>query len=138
MTNNLETQVLSVWDNSARLALPPGLKLWLLLLLGTALGSIFFLRPHVPARWILGGVILSHALIWSLDLLDLLVIRKGMVSLAHAFFWGPGFMILLLDREGRQEDKRYRYWSYGLLPALFVALIFDIRDSIVFVLSHLE
>ncbi|MFT7639236.1 MAG: hypothetical protein ACI9G1_000967 [Pirellulaceae bacterium] len=124
-----EPRSLRVWDNSARLGLQPLLKAWLLFLVLAFLAAGCFVYTHVPARWVLGGFVLSHVIVFVLSVAKNYVLRHGMVSLLHVVCWAPGLVFSMLDIEGRQDWGTYRIWSYTITAVIIVAFIFDIRDA---------
>ena len=100
---------LLVWDNHARLSLPPILATWLGFLVVVCLASVFFVRDHTAARWVLGGFIASHVIVFTLPAISNFTIRRGFVSLVHVIFWSPGLITTLLDTAGRQLSPTYAY-----------------------------
>jgi len=118
-----------VWDNSARLGLPPLLKAWLLLLVVAFLTAIFFVFAHLPARWVLGGFIVSHVIVYMLSVAKNYVLRAGMVSMLHVICWSPGLVVSLLDWDERAVGGPYQAWSYFIIAVIVIAFVFDIRDA---------
>jgi hypothetical protein len=124
-----------IWNNDARRSLPPGLLAWLGFLVLTCLASAFFVVNHFAARWLLGGFIASHAIVFRLPSLRVTV-RRGLVSLLHVLCWSPGWVLVIFDTDGRGDDMLYRIWSYTLIAVVSFSFIFDLRDTAIYVYYH--
>ena len=126
---------LEVFDGAARAAVPPPLKVWLMLLLGTFAASIIFVWKKPVARWALGGLILAMfvgvkiiaALGWP--------VLGGAIALSHLVFWTPVLIVLLWKRPFMDANEwlPYRIWSALLLAVIVISFIFDIRDAWIYV-----
>ena len=127
--NDQLPKALWVWDNHARLSLTAGMLVWLGGLVVVVLCSGFFVDKHMPSRWVLGGFVVSHLVVFGLGAAKSFTVRRGFVSLMHVLCWSPGFVAVILDRDGRQESLLYEYWSWVLVAVLVVSLAFDLRDS---------
>ena len=120
---------LRVWNNAARLSLPWKLKLWLAFLLATFLGSAAFVVTYNAPRWVLGGFIASHLIVFCLSAWPKFVLRIGMVSLLHVLCWTPGYVLMLADRQGQLTNLPYTIWSHAIIIVISIAFIFDLRDA---------
>lgn len=120
---------LRVWDNKARLSLPLGLKVWLALLVATFLSSVVFVTDHHPARWVLGGFIVSHLLVIALSVAKSFTLRIGVVSLTHVVCWTPGFVLAIVDVQGRGVNTPYELWLYAIVIVIAISFLFDLKDA---------
>jgi len=120
---------LRIWNNAARLSLPWKLKLWLACLVATFLSSTAFVAAHNAPRWVLGGFIVSHLIVFCLSAWSQFVLRIGMVSLLHVLCWAPGYVLAIADRRGSPADLPYAIWSYAIIIVISIAFIFDLRDA---------
>ena len=120
---------LRIWNNAARLSLPWKLKLWLTVLVVTFLSSTAFIAPYTSPRWVLGGFIVSHLIVFYLSAWPKFVLRIGMVSLLHVLCWAPGYVMMLADRQGHATNLLYAFWSHAIIIVISIAFIFDLRDA---------
>ncbi|MEK6237068.1 MAG: hypothetical protein N2C14_20355 [Planctomycetales bacterium] len=120
---------LLVWDNSARTSLPLGLRIWLGFLVLTILSSVFFAWDRVPPRWVLGGFILSHVVVFFLSVREHFTLRRGVVSITHVVCWSPGWVAVIMDLFARGLGDAYGGWSLVLVLVIAVSFLFDLRDA---------
>ena len=120
---------LQLWDNDARTSLPTFLFAWLVFMMSTYLASLFFVRHESGARWVIGGVIVSHALVVLLELGDLATMRKGLVSLTHVIGWTPALFVVARELPRTSTATWYGVWCRVLVPVMGLALVFDYRDA---------
>ncbi|MGD1934956.1 MAG: hypothetical protein ACFB0Z_10725 [Candidatus Phaeomarinobacter sp.] len=79
---------LEAWNMDTRRGLPIGLQVWLLgVLLPTFLASVFFVKEHVAARWVLGGFFCSHLWLTIVEVTGAFTVQGGLVSLGRIVFW---------------------------------------------------
>ncbi|MEO2031476.1 MAG: hypothetical protein ABGZ35_05275, partial [Planctomycetaceae bacterium] len=123
---------LLVWNKAARMSLPPALLLWLSLLVLVSLCSVFFIRSFSPARWFLGGFVVSHLVVFLLPVIVSFTMRRGFVSLVHLICWTPGLIAIIVDIKGRQDSNPYEIWSYALITIISISFLFDLRDATTF------
>ena len=126
---------LEQFDAEARAAVPPALKAWLLLLLGTFAVSLIFAWKKVEARWALGGLVAAmvagppvfNALGWPM--------LGGGIALWHLVCWTPVLVVLLLKRPfmNKTEGKPYRIWTAMLVAVIVISFFFDIRDAWIYI-----
>jgi hypothetical protein len=123
---------LLVWNNRARISLPLLLALWLALLVCVCLSSVFFVTESIAARWVLGGFVVSHLVVFLLPTITDFTMRRGFVSLMHVICWSPGLVVSLIDTQGRQANLIYEVWSYALITVISISFIFDLRDALTY------
>ena len=126
---------LEVFNAEARAAVPPPLKIWLMLLLGTFAASIIFVWKKTVARWAFVGLLLAMfvgpkvitALGWPM--------LGGGIALSHVIFWTPVLIVLLWKRPFLDSNEwlPYKIWSALLLAVIVISLFFDIRDAWIYV-----
>ncbi|MEP3480709.1 MAG: hypothetical protein ABJZ55_15770 [Fuerstiella sp.] len=130
---------LEQFDAEARAALPPMMKGWLMLLLGTFAASVVFAWKKVEARWALLGLLLAmlagpafySAVGWPM--------LGGAIALSHLVCWTPVLVVLALRRPfaKREHGKLYRGWSAILLTVIAISFVFDVRDAWIY-LQHVQ
>ena len=123
---------LELWDNAARSSLPIWLYAWLGLLVLAFVGSLFFVREHRAARWALVGFATSHLLVVGIEMLDLAVMRKGLVSVTHVIGWAPVLFVLIRALQNAPARSAYGMWCRALGFIIAVSLIFDLRDAVMY------
>ena len=129
-TNTATTpKALLVWNNESRLSLPLLPMAWLAILVTVSLASTFFVHKHAAARWVLGGFVVSHLIVFTLPVLTTFTVRRGFVSLLHVVCWTPGVIATIADFQGREESTAYAVWSYGLIAVTSISFLFDMRDA---------
>ena len=120
----------TLWDNQARLGLSKGMYVWLAMLVATCLSSVFFVRDHVPARWVLGGFILSHVIVFAVPPILKLTLRIGHVGLLHLLCWSPGGLLVIVDITASDIiDWCYTAWGSMLMIVVLISFYFDARDG---------
>jgi hypothetical protein len=133
---NADHPALRPWNNAARKALPRGVLAWLGLLVSVYLASGFFVTEHLAARWVLGGFVVSHVIVFAGPaLFKSFQLRAGTVSLLHVLCWTPGLILVLGDLIGGVGGA-YAVWAWALALVTAIAFFFDIRDSAVLI-KHL-
>ena len=120
---------LELWNNAARTSLPGWLVAWLAGMVATFLASVFFVRRHVPARWVLGGFLASHALVAVLELGGLATMRTGLVSVTHVLGWTPAGIAVLRAIPGSDPGSAFGRWCRLLALVIAIAFVFDVRDA---------
>ena len=121
-----------IWNNQARLSLSKGLYAWLALLVCTCLASVFFVRDHIPARFVLGGFIVSHLIVFTLPAITRKPLRIGMVGWLHIICWGPGWFLVLVESTGStaapQQDY-YFLWGNTWWVLCWFSFCFDLHNG---------
>lgn len=120
---------LQLWNNKARFSLPLSLKIWLTLLVLTFLSSIAFIGNYYPPRWVIGGFILSHLIVFLWPIATTIPLRIGIVSLAHVICWSPGYVLTIVEVLQGSARGNYQIWSFIAIAVISIAFIFDLRDS---------
>lgn len=129
---------LQKFGSSAGIAATPlWVQIWLIILGICLLSSLFFVRRHAVARWVIGGIIVSipltPVLVRSLGFPFL----GGAIALGHLIFWMPAFLILVIQRPFLDEryTAPFRIWSGAMTGAYAFSFIFDIGDTYIY-LGH--
>ena len=129
---------LEEWNMETRLSLPLYLKVWLLgALLPAHLASVFFLRNHIAARWVLGGFFLSHLWLTVVEVTGALVVHGGLVSLGHIICWSPAIYALYRYRPEIELPSAYGIWACVMLFIYGVSMFFDFRDAAIWLNAQL-
>ncbi len=125
---------LQEWNMETRLNLPLWLGVWLLgVLLPANLASVFFVKNHVAARWVLGGFVCSHLWLTIVEVTGAFSVQGGLVSLGHIIFWSPAIYALYRYRSEIKLPSAYGIWACVMLFVYGVSMIFDIRDATIWI-----
>ncbi len=121
---------LQEWNMETRLSLPTYLGVWLLgVLLPANLASVFFVRHHVAARWVLGGFVSSHLWLTIVEVSGAFTVQGGLVSLGHIVFWSPAIYALYHYRSEIKLPSAYGIWACVMILVYGVSMFFDVRDA---------
>lgn len=131
------SMAMSEWNMQTRLALPGYLKLWLGAMLLMHFCSLFFVKRFYAARWILGCFVASHIIVFYLEHSASTILLAGMVSLSHVMFWPPALYAVYHYRQQLSLSLPYKVWIGSVLFFYSVSLLFDIRDSIIYLSNTL-
>ncbi|BFM13967.1 hypothetical protein R50073_01500 [Maricurvus nonylphenolicus] len=126
------SMALSEWNMQTRLALPVYLKVWLGAMLLMHFCSLFFVKRFYAARWILGCFIASHIIVFYLENSATTTLLAGMVSLSHVIFWPPALYAVYHYRQQLSRSLPYKLWIGSVIFFYSVSLVFDIRDSAIY------
>ena len=128
------SHALEAWNMETRLSLPLYLKIWLLgVLLPAHLASVFFLRDHIAARWVLGGFFCSHLWLTIVEVTGAFTVQGGLVSLGHIIFWSPAIYALYRYRSEIRLPSVYGIWACTMLFVYAVSMAFDVRDAAIWI-----
>ena len=118
-------------------ATPLWVQIWLIILGICLLSSVFFVRRHAVARWVIGGIIVSIPLTPVLVRAMGFPFLGGAIALGHLVFWMPAFVMLFLQRPflDEQHSTPFRVWAGAMTAAYAFSFIFDIRDTVIY-LGH--
>lgn len=121
------------WNMEARRNAPLLMKAWLGAMLLANLASVFFVRRHVPARWVLGAFVVSHVWIGLIEATGIFTVQGGLVSLGHIVVWAPAIYALLGSGTQIRERSPFGLWAGCMLFFYGVSLVFDVRDAFIWV-----
>ena len=125
------------WNMEPRPSLPTHMKVWLGFMLLANLSSIAFVRRHVAARFVLGGWVVGHLWIGAIEGFGLFTPTGGFVSLGHLVFWAPAIWALYHYRHEIKLPSAYSIWACLMSFVYAVSLVFDIRDSAIWIAAQL-
>ena len=123
------------WNMATRESLPLGMKIWLGSMLLTMVSSVFFMRRHIAARWVLAAFVIGHAWIGVAEGFGMFAVKGGMVSLGHIVIWAPAIYALIANRDQITLPSPYGVWACAMLFFYSVSLIFDIRDAAIWIIA---
>lgn len=126
------------WNMETRNSLPSHMKLWLFSMLIVHVSSIFFVRRHVAARWVLGAFIVGHTWIAVFEIFQIYTVKGGLVSLGHLITWAPAIYVLYRYRHEIRLPSAYGYWACILSLYYAISLVFDVRDAGIWISSLLH
>lgn len=130
------SMALDDWNMEARNALPLYIKVWLVSMLVAHVSSVFFIRNHIPARWVLGGFILSHAWVAYAEYSDAIDLKAGLVSFGHIVFWLPAIISFYRNRADIKLPLAYGIWACIMFFYYAISLTIDVREATIY-FSHL-
>lgn len=113
-------------------AIPDWVKQWMSFQHYIFAGSLLFVVFHAEARIYLLGLIVSHAISYAeIALAPVDRLGLGLVSLNH-LVWIPALVFMV--RRYPLLDKRtpHGLWYHLVLFQLCFSLVFDIRDSVIY------
>lgn len=125
---------LDEWNDAAREALPLHVKIWLGLMMLNNISAMFFLKNHVPARWVFAGFVVSHGIVmamWS----QAIPVLAGQVSLFHIIFWTPGAFFVLRSMRDVKWGTPYSIWGTLVLVFYTGSMIVDFREAGIYLYS---
>ena len=129
---------LEAWNMDTRMDLPIGLQVWLLgVLLPTFLSSVFFVKEHMAARWVLGGFFCSHLWLTIVEVTGAFTVQGGLVSLGHIVFWSPAIYALYRYRSEVKLPSAYGIWACMVSLVFGVSMIFDVRDAAIWISAQI-
>ncbi|MEM7098860.1 MAG: hypothetical protein AAF541_11420 [Pseudomonadota bacterium] len=128
---------LEEWNMDTRQNLPLVLKIWLGAMLVANLSSVFFVKNHIAARWVLSAWLVSHAWIAFLEGTGAYTVQGGLVSLGHIIVWSPAIYALYRYRADFSWPSPYGGWVCAMLVFYGVSLIFDFRDAAIWISAQL-
>ena len=105
-------------------------------LVATCISSSLFLKESIPARWVLGGFVVSHVFVFGLGWADVFKMRRGHVGLFHLLCWSPGWITTCLEAAAKTTDSTndmsqyYMIWSRLVMVIIGVSFLFDFRDFV--------
>lgn len=123
------SMALDDWNMATRNALPTYIKIWLGSMLIAHFSSIFFVRNHTPARWVLGGFVLSHAWVAYAEYSGVINLKAGMVSLGHILFWIPALLSFYRNRTDIKLPSAYGIWACVMFFFYTISLTIDVRET---------
>ena len=126
---------LQVFDAEGQTNTPQWVLIWIVLMLGTFAAGLIFVRNHVPARWIVGGLILGFVAMGILTGPVGLLPLSGFIALMHILFWTPGLILLIRERAFLKDRSLYSLWAGLMTAVILFSFIFDIRDASIY-LDH--
>jgi len=121
-----------IWNNKARLSLRGPILIWLALLVGVQLASLFFVREYWPARWVIGGFIASHVVVVLLGKYSPCRLRACIVSLTHVLCWSPGWFLSQLTWSDYTSQLAYTIWVSLYVIVVAASFYFDLRDASIY------
>ncbi|GAB5489745.1 MAG: hypothetical protein Pars2KO_33150 [Parasphingorhabdus sp.] len=131
-TNVHSSMALDDWNMDARNALPTYIKIWLASMLVAHLSSVFFVRKHRPARWVLGGFLLSHLWVAYAEYSDAIDLKAGLVSFGHIVFWLPAIISFYRNRADIKLSSAYGIWACIMFFYYAVSLTIDVREATIY------
>lgn len=129
-------QALELWNDEAKANVPEAVKIWLTVMMVTFVSGLIFVWKHVPARWVVGGVLLSVGGGGLIAEALGLVVLSGYVALLHLIFWSPGLFFLIRERAISKGVSLYSVWAAVTTLVIIVSFFFDIRDASIY-LKHM-
>lgn len=112
--------------------IPKWVKQWMSFQHYIFAGSLLFALFHTEARVYLLGVIVSHAISYSeIALAPVDRLGLGLVSLNH-LVWLPALVFMVRRYPMLEKRTPFGLWYHLALFQLCFSLVFDIRDSVIY------
>ncbi len=109
---------------------------WIVWLMVIGLTSIPFALKHTAARWVLGAYVANHSVAMGTGwLLGADALSNGLVSVTHVVFWTPAVVVLIMGLRTINRASLYGGWHMAALATMVVSLLFDYRDSYVYLFT---
>jgi hypothetical protein len=110
---------------------------WIVWLVVIGATSVLFAWKHVGARWVLGAYIANHAVAMGTgSLLGAEVLTNGLVSVTHVVFWTPAVVMLVRGLQTINRASIYGGWHLAALATMVISLLFDYRDSAIYLFTN--
>lgn len=118
--------------DAAFAGIPAWVKQWMTFQHYLFAGSLLFVVWHEEARVYLAGLVLSHAISFA-EIAHAPVERLGLglVSLNH-LVWIPALTFMLRRYRALEKRTPFSLWYHIVLFQLCFSLVFDIRDSAIY------
>ena len=109
----------------------PAVQIWMNWMMLVFLASVFFLKNHRVARWVLITIVatmIGAILIWMMTK------NVHLFGIAHLILWAPLAIYLwktVLSKQAKTNMKQYRVffiWVCLLFATILISLVFDVRD----------
>lgn len=126
-------QALQLWDAAGQSNAPAWVQVWLKVMAVSFLAGLLFVRKHVEARWVVGGIIVSLLLSKFGVGLTSIPLLSGLVALIHLVCWSPGLYFLLKHRPFMKGWSFYAVWSALITGVILFSFVFDIRDAAIYI-----
>ena len=124
---------LQLWNNEAIMAAPVWLKAWLLGMGASFFAGVPLIFKHRGAAAVVGAFLFGLLFTKFLAPAIGFTVYSGLVALTHVALWPIGIYFLIRDVK---DSKYYRVWSWHILAIMSLSLIFDVRDSFIY-LEHI-
>lgn len=117
-------------------ALPKWVLMWMSIQRFIMLGCLWFVIWHREARVYLLAVVLSHVISYTeIAYAPVERLGLGLVSLNH-LVWIPALVLMLANRSLVVLRTPYGLWYHAALFQLIFSLIFDLRDSALYLFEQ--
>ena len=109
---------------------------WIVWLVVIGLTSTPFALKHTGARWVLGAYVANHSVAMGTGwLLGADALTNGLVSVTHVVFWTPAVVVLIMGLRTINRASLYGGWHMAALATMAISLLFDYRDSYVYLFT---
>ena len=118
------------WQNT-----PRWVQVWIAIMGASFVSSVFFIRHHPPARWVLGCFLTGLMASWSVTTLFGWQPLSGLIAALHLIFWTPALLRLMQERAIRDAVTAYSIWATWMTAVILFSFVFDLRDAWIY-LNH--
>jgi len=125
---------LQLFDSEAIMQSPMWLKIWLGTVVTIFFSGFFFIKKNIEPKLAIGGFLLVPVADFLTTKLFALPPLSGKIALLHLIFWTPAFITLLKNRPFLKELGPFSIWSGILTATMIISFIFDIRDTVIYLL----
>ena len=127
---------LQVFDQHGMKNTPTWVMAWIAFMMSTFLFGLIFIRQHVIARWVVGGLFMGIIVGLIADKVFDVPPLSGFIALLHVIFWSPGLYLLMSKRPFMQAGSAYSRWCAVITAVILFSFLFDIKDASIY-LMHL-
>jgi hypothetical protein len=129
-------QAMQLFDKEGFENSPQWVQIWVGFMMASFMAGVLFVRNHVIARWVVGGVLAGLIFGAIAGAVFGVPNYSGFIALVHIIFWTPALYQLLTKRPFLGERSAFTVWSGGITLVICFSFIFDIRDAAIY-LSHI-
>jgi len=125
---------LEIFDAQGVAASPLWVQIWIIFMMAMFVAGLAFIKNHVAARWVVGGVVIGLICSKVVTTAFGLPMLSGYIALIHLIFWSPGLYLLLSRRpfNDSNNSRAFRIWSATMVATIVFSFIFDIRDAAIY------
>ena len=129
-------QAMQLFDKQGFENSPQWVQIWVGFMMATFIAGLFFIKNHVIARWVVGGMLAGMTFGIIAGSVFGVPNYSGFIALIHVIFWSPALYQLLSKRPFLDERSAFTIWSGVITLVICFSFIFDIRDAAIF-LNHM-
>ena len=130
-------QAMQLFDKEGFENSPQWVQVWVGLMMASFIVGLFFVKNHIIARWVLGGMFAGMIFGAVAGTVFGVPNYSGFIALVHVIFWTPALYQLLSKHPFLGPGSAFSIWSGVITFVIFFSFIFDIRDAVIY-LNHIR